>query len=39
MKLMFKTEMLIYHSKVNLDENIFFSKVTRHLDLEIRKVL
>ena len=32
----FKTEMLIYQSKANLDEKILFGKITHHLDPEIR---
>ena len=39
MKLIFKTEMLIYQSKANLDENFLFGKVTYQLDLETRKML
>ena len=34
----FKTELLIYHSKANLDEKILFDKFTHHLDPEIRKM-
>ena len=34
----FKTELLIYQSKANLDEKILFEKITHHLDLEIRKI-
>ena len=34
-----KTEMLIYHSKANLDEKILFGKITHFLDLEIRKIM
>ena len=33
----FKTEMLIYQSKANLDEEIFFGKI--FLDPELRKML
>ena len=33
----FKTEMLIYQSKANLDENILFGKITHHLDLKVGK--
>ena len=39
MRLIFKTEMLIYQSKANLDEKILFSKITHHSDPEIRKML
>ena len=39
MRPIFKTEMLIYQSKANLDEKILFAKITRHLDPEIRKML
>ena len=35
----FKTEMLIYQSKTNLDEKILLGKITHHLDPEIRKML
>ena len=35
----FKTEILIYQSKANLDEEILLGKTTYHLDLEIRKTL
>ena len=34
----FKTELLIYQSKANLDEKILFDRITHHLDLEIRKI-
>ena len=34
----FKTEMLIYQSKGNLDEKNLFGKITHHLDPEIRKM-
>ena len=34
----FKTELLIYQSKANLDEKILFDKITHHLDPEIRKM-
>ena len=34
----FKTELLIYQSKANLDENVLFDKIIHHLDLEIRKI-
>ena len=36
MRRIFKTEMLIYHSKANLDANILFGQITHHLDTEIR---
>ena len=39
MRPIFKTEMLIYQSKANLDEKILFGKITHHLDPEIRKML
>ena len=39
MRPIFKTEMLIDHSKTNLDEKILFRKITHHLDLEIRKMM
>ena len=39
MRPIFKSEMLIYLSKANLDEKILFGKVTHHLDPEIRKML
>ena len=39
MQLIFKTEMLIYQSNTNLDEAKLFSKITHHLDSEIRKML
>ena len=39
MKPLFKTAMLIYLSKADLDEKILFGKITHHLDLEIRKML
>ena len=35
----FQVEMFIYQSKANLDEKVFFSKITHHLDPEIRKLL
>ena len=35
----FKTKMLIYQSKANLDEKILFGKITHYLDPEIRKML
>ena len=37
MRPIFKTEILIYQSKANLDGKILFGKITRHLDPEIRK--
>ena len=39
MRPIFKTEMLIYHSKANLYKKILFGKITHHLDPEIRKML
>ena len=39
MWLIFKTEMLIYHSKADLDEKILFSKITHQLDSGIRTLL
>ena len=36
---LFKTEMLIYQSKVNLDEKILFDKFTHHVDPEVGKML
>ena len=35
----FKSKMLIFQSKDNLDEKILFDKITHHLDPEIRKIL
>ena len=35
----FKTELLIYLSKANLDEKILFDKITHYLDPGIRKML
>ena len=35
----FKTNMLTYQSKANLDEKILFGKITNHLYPEIRKML
>ena len=35
----FKTKMLIYQSKANLNVKILFGKITHYLDPEIRKVL
>ena len=34
----FKTELLIYQSKANFGEKNLFAKITRHLDLESRKM-
>ena len=34
----FKTKMLIFLSRANLDEKILFGKIIRHLDLEIWKM-
>ena len=34
----FKTELLLYQSKANLDEKILFDKITHHLDQELRKM-
>ena len=39
MLLIFKTEMFIYHSKVNLDEKISFGSIPYLTDPEIRKML
>ena len=39
MRLIFKTKLLIYQSKVNIYEEILFGKITHHLDSEIRKML
>ena len=39
MWLIFKTEMLIYQSKANLDGINLFRKITHRLDPEIRKML
>ena len=33
----FKTEMLLYQSKANLNEQILFDKITHKLDLELGK--
>ena len=35
----YKTEMLIYHSKANLDEKILFGNITGHSDPQIRKTV
>ena len=39
MRLIFKIEMLICQSKVNLDDKILFGNITHHSDPEIRKML
>ena len=39
MWLIFKTEMLIYHLKADLDEKIVFDKILHHLDQGISKML
>ena len=39
MRSIFKTEMLINQSKVNLHEQFLFVKSTHHLDPEIRTML
>ena len=39
MRPMFKTEMLIYHSKANLDEKILFGSILHLTNPEIRKML
>ena len=39
MRPIFKTDMLIFQSKANLDEKILFGKITHHLDPAIRKML
>ena len=39
MTAIFKTDMLIYQSKANLDDKTLFSKITHHLDPDIRKML
>ena len=39
MRPIFKTEILIYQSKANLDEQNLLGKFTHHLDQEIRKML
>ena len=36
-RLIFKTKMLIYQSKVNLDVKILFDNIIHHIDLEMRK--
>ena len=35
----FKTEMLVYQSRANLDEKSLFGKIAHHLGSEIRKIL
>ena len=35
----FKTEILIYHPKANLDVKFLFGKITDHLDWEIQTML
>ena len=35
----FKTEILIYQSKANLNEKILFGKITYHMDKNIGKML
>ena len=39
MRPIFKAEMLIYHSKANLDQKTLFVKFTHHLGPETRKML
>ena len=39
MRPMFETEMFIYESKANLNENILFGKITHHLDSLMRQML
>ena len=39
MRPIFKTEMIIYQSKANLDEKILFGKIIYLLDPESRKML
>ena len=39
MRPIFKTGMLIYQSKANLDEKHLFGEITHHLDQEIRKMM
>ena len=38
-RLIFKTEILIYQSQASLNEKILFGKSTHHSDAEIRKIL
>ena len=39
MRPIFKTKMLIYQSKANLDEKILFGQIIHQFDPEIRKML
>ena len=39
MRLIFKTNMLIYQSKANLDKKILVCTITHRLDPEVRKML
>ena len=39
MWLIFRTEVLIFQSKANLDERILFGKITHHLDSDIKKLM
>ena len=39
MRLIFKTEMLIYQAQADLDEKILFGKITHHLGPEVRNML
>ena len=39
MRQIFKTEMPIYQSKNNFDEEVLFGKIAHHLDSEVRKML
>ena len=39
MRLIFKTEMLIYQSKADLDEKVLFGSIAHFIDPEIRKML
>ena len=38
-KAIFKTEILIYKSKANLDVTNLIAKITHHSDIDIRKML
>ena len=38
-RLIFATDLFIYHTEANLDEEILLDKITHHLDSEIRKML
>ena len=38
MRPIFKTDLLFYRSKANLDEKILFGKIPHYLDPEIRKM-